>query len=158
MTALEAVVRVHVMLELSGYLGLFIAAFAAATLLPTQSEAVLAGLLLNGAHSVWILLAVATVGNTLGAVVNWWLGRSLDRFRQRPWFPFEERHFKRARQTYQRWGHWSLLFSWLPFVGDPLTVLAGVLREPLWRFFLIVLVAKGGRYLLVAAATLGWSH
>ena len=62
----------------------------------------------------------------------------------------------RTQAAYHRWGYWSLLLSWAPFVGDPLTIVAGVMREPLWRFTLIVAVAKGGRYLLLSAATLGW--
>ena len=139
-----------------GYLGLFVAAFGAATLLPLQSEAVLVGLLLNGQHGLWLLLAVATAGNVLGSLVNWWLGRRIERFKDRRWFPVSPARLEQAGQHYRRYGHWSLLLSWLPIVGDPLTLVAGVMREPLARFLLIVTLAKGARYAVLAWATLGW--
>lgn len=139
-----------------GYLGLFVTAFGAATLLPLQSEAVLVGLLLNGQHGLWLLLAVATAGNVLGSLVNWWLGRGIERFKDRRWFPVSPARLEQAGQHYRRYGHWSLLLSWLPIVGDPLTLVAGVMREPLARFLLIVTLAKGARYAVLAWATLGW--
>ena len=139
-----------------GYFGLFIAAFGAATLLPLQSEAVLVGLLLNGQYGMWLLLAVATVGNVLGSLVNWWLGRRIERFKDRRWFPVSPARLEQAGQHYRRYGHWSLLLSWLPIVGDPLTLVAGVMREPLARFLLFVTLAKGARYAVLAWATLGW--
>ncbi len=145
------------MLELSGYLGLFLAAFGAATLLPLQSEAVLVGLLLSGAYPLWALLLVATLGNVLGALVNWLVGRSLARWRDRPWFPVKAHRLAQAERFYQRGGHWSLLLSWAPVIGDPLTLIAGLLREPLWRFLGLVTLAKGGRYLVLSALTLGWA-
>jgi len=139
-----------------GYLGLFLAAFGAATLLPLQSEAVLVGLLVSDHYWLWGLLAVATLGNVLGSLVNWWLGRGLERFRDRRWFPVAPKHMARARAHYERYGHWSLLLSWLPVIGDPLTLLAGVMREPIGRFLLIVTFAKGARYGVLAMLTLGW--
>lgn len=141
---------------LAGYLGLFLAAFGAATLLPLQSEAVLVGLLLSGKHLVWLLLSIAIAGNVLGSLVNWWLGRGVERFRDKRWFPVSPRSLEKAQHHYQRYGHWSLLLSWVPIIGDPLTLVAGVLGEPFWRFLLIVSLAKGARYLLLAWATLGW--
>ncbi|MBF6039031.1 DedA family protein [Pseudomonas sp. P154a] len=138
------------------YLGLFLAAFGAATLLPLQSEAVLVGLLLSDRYWLWSLLAIATLGNVLGSLVNWWLGRSIERFRDRRWFPVSPRHLEQARQHYQRYGHWSLLLSWVPIIGDPLTLVAGVMREPLGRFLLMVTLAKAARYGVLALATLGW--
>ena len=143
------------MLEL-GYLGLFLAAFGAASLLLLQSEAVLVGLLLAESHPVAALLVVATAGNLLGSLLNWWLGRSLDRFRHRRWFPVGAAQLDRAQHWYRRYGRWSLLLSWLPVVGDPLTLVAGMLRESLWVFLLLVGLAKGLRYLALAALTLGW--
>ena len=139
---------------LAGYLGLFFAAFGAATLLPMQSEAVLVGLLISGHYSLWVLLTIATAGNVLGSGVNWWLGRSVERFKDRRWFPVSPRHLEKARTHYQRWGHWSLLLSWVPIIGDPLTLVAGAMREPFWRFLLIVTVAKGARYAVLALVTL----
>ncbi|SFI14298.1 MULTISPECIES: YqaA family protein [unclassified Pseudomonas] len=141
---------------IAGYLGLFFAAFGAATLLPLQSEAVLVGLLLSGHYSLWLLLGIATLGNVLGSVVNWWLGRWVEHFKGRRWFPVSDQQLDKARQHYQRWGHWTLLLSWVPIIGDPLTLVAGVMREPLWRFLLLVTLAKGLRYGALAAVTLQW--
>ncbi|AXO61436.1 DedA family protein [Pseudomonas sp. phDV1] len=143
------------MWDLSAYLGLFLAAFGAATLLPMQSEAVLVGLLLAAEQPPALLLLVATTGNVLGSAANWLLGRYIEHLRHRRWFPVPEDKLQRARQAYQRYGRWSLLLSWVPIIGDPLTVIAGVLREPFWSILLIVLVAKAGRYLVLAVLTLG---
>jgi membrane protein YqaA with SNARE-associated domain len=139
---------------LTAYLSLFASAFIAATLLPLQSEAVLVGLLLTGDYSPVALVLVASVGNVLGSLLNWILGRGVERFRQRRWFPASPQQMARAQQWYQRYGCWTLLLSWLPVVGDPLTLVAGVMREPLWRFVLLVSIAKAGRYLVLAAVVL----
>ena len=144
------------MWELSGYLGLFLAAFGAATLLPMQSEAVLVGLLLTDRYAAWTLLAVATTGNVLGSALNWLLGRSIEHYRHKRWFPVSEDKLEQAQQAYHRFARWSLLRSWVPIIGDPLTVVAGVMREPFWNFLLIVTLAKATRYLVLAALTMGW--
>lgn len=143
--------------DLAVYAGLFATALIAATILPAQSEAVLAGLLLADAYPAWILIAVASVGNVLGSVVNWVLGRFIEHFRERSWFPAKASTLARAQDWYQRYGKWSLLLSWAPFIGDPLTVIAGVLREPFPVFLALVTVAKVGRYLILAALTLSWA-
>ncbi|MCS6892095.1 MAG: YqaA family protein [Rhodovarius sp.] len=142
-------------MDFAAYLGLFLSAFGAATLLPLQSEPVLIGLLAGGVGLPWLLVATASLGNTLGAVVNWWLGRQIDRFRDRRWFPVPPDRLEAARRWYARWGRWSLLLSWAPFVGDPLTVIAGAMRERLAIFLLLVGLAKTGRYLVLAWVTLG---
>ncbi|WP_163031193.1 YqaA family protein, partial [Pseudomonas viridiflava] len=131
------------MFELSSYFGLFLAALGAATLLPMQSETVLAGMLLSQAYPAVVLLSVATAGNVLGSILNWLLGRSIIRLRHKRWFPASEAQLEKAQRFYLKYGYWSLLLSWVPLIGDPLTLIAGVLREPLWRFVLIVTVAKG---------------
>lgn len=136
--------------------GLFAAAFVAATILPAQSEALLAYLVLEGDHALVLLLGAATVGNVLGSVVNWVLGVWAARLRDRPWFPVSPAAMTRAEATYHRWGRWSLLLSWVPVIGDPLTVVAGFLREPLTSFVIIVTLAKGARYGVVAAVALAW--
>ncbi|PZR13119.1 MAG: hypothetical protein DI532_12375 [Azospirillum brasilense] len=141
--------------DLATYGGLFAAAFVAATLLPAQSEAVLVGLLLAGDHSPTLLVLVASLGNIGGSAVNWLLGRSIDRFRGRRWFPVSERALARAQGWFSRYGSWSLLLAWLPVVGDPLTVAAGVLRVPFCRFLVLVAVGKVGRYAVLALLTLG---
>ncbi|THF67591.1 DedA family protein [Pseudothauera nasutitermitis] len=137
------------------YGGLWLSAFGAATLLPLQSESVLAGLLALGEQPAWALLAVATFGNVLGSVVNWLLGRYLEHWRGRRWFPVSEAQLAAAQARYRRFGRWSLLLSWVPVIGDPLTVVAGLMREPLPSFVAIVTLAKLGRYLAVAAAVFG---
>jgi membrane protein YqaA with SNARE-associated domain len=135
--------------------GLFAIAFVAATILPAQSEAVLVGFLVADTHSPILLVAVAGIGNVLGALVNWALGRGVERFRERRWFPVGPAALDRATGWYRRWGRWSLLLSWAPIGGDALTVAAGVLREPLWSFLVLVTIAKTARYVVLAAATLG---
>ncbi|OYU47441.1 MAG: hypothetical protein CFE31_16860 [Rhizobiales bacterium PAR1] len=143
-------------MDFAAYSGLFLAAFVAATILPAQSEAVLAGLMVAGAQPVWMLIAVASLGNILGSLTNWVLGRGIERFRHHKWFPASEREIDKARTFYLRWGYWSLLLSWVPIIGDPLTVIAGVMREPLWRFLLLVSLVKIGRYLVLAALVMQW--
>ncbi|SON55378.1 Inner membrane protein YqaA [Hartmannibacter diazotrophicus] len=145
------------MTDLAVYSGLFLSALIAATILPMQSEAALAGLLLAGSHPVWVLVLAASVGNVLGSVVNWLLGRGIERFRDRRWFPVGPAALDRAQRWYHRYGKWSLLLSWAPIIGDPLTVAAGVLREPFPIFLALVTVAKVGRYLALTAAVLGFS-
>ncbi|MBU8540540.1 YqaA family protein [Falsiroseomonas tokyonensis] len=142
------------MLELPG---LFVVALGAASLLPLQSEPLLVGLLLLGEQPAWLLVAVASAGNTLGSVINWALGRQLVRWQDRRWFPVKPEALDKASGWYRRWGHWSLLLSWAPIIGDPLTLAAGVLREPFWRFLPLVAIAKTGRYTLLALATLGFT-
>jgi len=141
---------------LAAFGSLFMAAFLAATVLPLQSESVLAGLLLTQEHPVAALVAVASIGNTLGSAVNWLLGRSIERFRNKRWFPVSEAALTRAQAWYHRYGKWSLLLSWAPLVGDPLTVAAGVLREPFARFLVLVAIAKTGRYIVLALVVTGF--
>jgi membrane protein YqaA with SNARE-associated domain len=141
------------MLDFTAYGGLFVAAFGAATILPMQSEPVLVGLVLSGKFSWILLLTVASVGNTLGSVVNWFLGRGIERFRDRRWFPVSEKSLERSSGWYRKYGKWSLLLSWMPLFGDALTIVAGVLREPLLTFTILVFIAKIGRYVVLIFAT-----
>ncbi len=137
-------------------IALFLNAFVAATLLPMQSEAALIGLLLTDTYSVWLLVAAASLGNVAGSLVNWMIGRGIERFRDRRWFPASEAGLQRAQRWYRQCGRWSLLLSWMPIIGDPLTLVAGVMREPLAIFVLLVSIAKFARYLVVAAATVSF--
>jgi membrane protein YqaA with SNARE-associated domain len=131
---------------------LFAAAFGAATVLPFQSEVVFVGLQLAGDVGLVWLVVVASIGNVLGAVVNYLLGRWLEHFRGRRWFPATDRQLARAQDWYNRWGVWTLLLSWAPF-GDAFTVIAGTMRTPLWLFLALVSLAKTGRYAALAWAT-----
>ena len=143
------------MTDLAAYAMLFAVSFVAATILPAQSELALVGLMLLGKYPVWSLIAVASVGNILGSCVNWWLGGFAERFRDRKWFPVSSQALDKAQRWYHRYGRWSLLLSWLPIVGDPLTVAAGFLREPFWSFLILVSIAKIARYVLLALGALG---
>ncbi len=138
------------------YLALFGSAFIAATLLPAQSEAVLYVLVTEG-EPKWLLWVVATLGNTLGAWVNWGLGRYLLHFETRSWFPFRADRMARAQSWFARYGQWSLLMSWLPLVGDGLTFVAGVMKTRWWLFLLLCAIGKGARYAVVIGIA-HWVH
>lgn len=141
------------MQETALYLSLFAMAFGAATILPLQSEAMLVGLLLAD-YPPLPVVAVASAGNVLGSIVNWIIGRQIERFGGRRWFPVSRARLDRARGWYRRYGRWSLLLSWVPVIGDPLTVVAGVMKEPLPIFVLLVTIAKMGRYLALMVLVL----
>lgn len=130
------------------YLTLFLTAFAAATLLPAYSE-VLLGTLVTQGYSLWWLWVWATAGNTLGSVVNGVIGRQVDRFKNKRWFPVSERQLERARARFNRYGQWSLLLGWLPLGGDALTLVGGIMRVPWLNFVVLVAIGKGVRYAFV---------
>ncbi len=133
----------------AGYTSLFLSAFLAATIFPASSEVVLTGLAATGEFDQGWLLAVASAGNTLGSVVNWALGRFCLRWKGRPWFPARPETLSRATAWFNRYGVWSLLLSWMPIVGDPITLVAGVLKVVFWRFLVLVAIAKTIRYVVV---------
>ncbi|QFS97525.1 Inner membrane protein YqaA [Labrenzia sp. THAF191b] len=135
-------------------LGLFGVSFLAATLLPAQSELGLSGLIALGTEPVVLLVAAASLGNTLGSMVNWVLGRAATAWSTASWFPVKPDKLAKATGWYHRYGRWSLLLSWAPIIGDPLTLAAGVLKEPFWSFTLLVAIAKTARYVAVALITL----
>lgn len=132
--------------EISVLAGLGGTAFLAATLLPMSSELLLLALAALESAPVWALFAAASIGNTAGSCVNWALGRYLETWRGRRWFPLNERQLARAQTSFNRWGWPSLLLSWVPVVGDPLTVAAGLMRTPFWLFLAVVAAAKSARY------------
>lgn len=134
------------------YLLLFGSAFLAATILPFYSEVVLFALLRDGGDPV-LLVSVATLGNTLGAVVNWLLGWYLLHFQDRRWFYFKPAQIASAQRWFQRYGFWSLLFAWMPVGGDALTLIAGVMKVRLWLFLLLVGTGKALRYISVVYLT-----
>jgi membrane protein YqaA with SNARE-associated domain len=142
-------------LSASVFAGLFAAAFLAATILPFSSEVALAAAL-RGSGLPWLaLIATASAGNVLGSVVNWFLGRALSSERSIRLVRIRRETLARAEGWYHKYGRWSLLMSWAPIVGDPLTVVAGFMREPLRFFIPVVIAAKTGRYLVVAAILAG---
>lgn len=139
--------------DLAAYAGMFWSAFLAATILPGASEVLLVALLLGGTGEPWIVVAAATVGNTLGSVANWACGRFLGHYRDSRWFPVPAAQVDRFSAFFRRYGMASLLFAWAPIIGDALTVIAGTLRVPLLPFTLVVGLGKLGRYLVVAGST-----
>lgn len=141
---------------IAGYAGLFAAAFVAATILPAQSELLLGAMLVSGRFDTAALLAVATAGNVLGSVVNWLLGRYFAHYREKRWFPASPATMARAEAWFVRFSPAVLLLSWVPVIGDPLTVVAGVLRMRFATFLLVVTLAKGGRYLFLTIAVMNW--
>jgi membrane protein YqaA with SNARE-associated domain len=144
--------------EFASHAALSASTFLSATLLPGTSEVALVGFLAAGKGEPAALIAVATAGNVLGSAMNWVIGRFFPRFRDRRWFPVNARSYDRAVGWYGRYGVWSLLFAWLPVVGDPLSLVAGALRSDFRLFLLLVTVGKAARYLLIGAGFLWWSQ
>lgn len=130
-------------------LSLFLISFLAATILPAQSELAIAGLKIAGHSNATLLIATATAGNVLGALVNWVLGRYLIHFKDRKWFPVKENMLNKATGFYRKWGVWTLLLAWMPVIGDPLTLVAGLLRANIWLFLILVTLGKAARYAVI---------
>lgn len=135
---------------------LFGSAFLSATLLPGSSEAVLLGLLASGTGQPALLVTAASLGNIAGATVNWGMGRYILIFKDRSWFPIKDATNARAQAWFARYGIWSLLLSWVPIVGDPLTLVAGIMRVPIGPFLIFVAVGKVLRYALIVLAWQYW--
>ncbi len=140
---------------IESYLGLFLTAFLAATIVPFSSEALLVAMQVSEAFPVAGLLFAASLGNTLGAVANWGLGRFCLHWRERKWFPVKPRELDRASAWFNRYGIWSLLLAWVPIIGDPITLAAGVLRTRFLPFLVLVAISKTGRY-AVLLGTVDW--
>ncbi len=134
---------------MEAYISLFLSAFLSATLLPGSSEAVLSGLVLLEKYDPTLLLIFATTGNVLGSLFNWFCGLFLMSFQDRRWFPVSSSQIDRASAWYRKYGLWSLLLAWTPILGDPLTVVAGLMRAPLLPFLFLVTVGKLIRYWLI---------
>ena len=128
--------------EIEATLGIFLASFFSATILPGHSELALTALISQKKHSIFLLITFASLGNILGSLVNWYLGFKFEKFKNKKWFPLTNLQMNNASSLFIKYGKWSLLLSWLPFVGDPLTLVAGILRMPLISFIFIVSIAK----------------
>ncbi|GAA3707864.1 YqaA family protein [Oceanisphaera sediminis] len=131
------------------YLIVFVSSLLAATIAPFYSEVVLAAVLTRQPDAAVLLWALASVGNTLGSVVNWWLGINLLHYRHKRWFPVKDKQLERAQRWFQRFGVWSLLLAWAPVGGDALTFIAGIMKVRLLPFTLLVFIGKSVRYLIV---------
>lgn len=140
------------------YLILFVASFLAATILPFYSEVFLYAML-NQGHSAILLVSIAALGNTLGSVVNWYLGLYLLHFKNRRWFYFKDKQIDKMQYWFNRYGQWSLLFAWLPVGGDALTLIAGIMKVKIVNFLILVGIGKTLRYvgvIYLAQLTQGW--
>jgi membrane protein YqaA with SNARE-associated domain len=131
------------------YLSLFAISFLAATILPFSSELILAGLIATSNYDSLLLLIVASFGNVLGSVVNWILGFYSRNLAIKKWFPFKETQIERSSKWFNKFGRWSLLFAWVPIIGDPLTLAAGLLRVKFIEFIILVTIGKVSRYFLI---------
>lgn len=131
------------------YLSLFAISFLAATILPFSSELTLAGLIATSDYDNLLLLIAASFGNVLGSVVNWALGSYSRNLTTKKWFPFKETQIERSSKWFRKFGKWSLLFAWVPVLGDPLTLVAGILRVKFIDFIILVAIGKVSRYIFV---------
>ena len=131
------------------YLSLFVISFLAATILPFSSELTLAGLIVTSNYDNLLLLIVASFGNVLGSVVNWTLGFYSRNLSSKKWFPFKETQIEKSSKWFRKFGKWSLLFAWVPVLGDPLTLIAGLLRVKFLDFIILVAIGKVSRYFVV---------
>lgn len=129
--------------NLTVFTSLFITAFVAATVFLMQSEALLTALLLKTQYS-WLLVMAISIGNIWVLVWNWWLDVRWSVLRIENGFPRKQALLERAQAHYNKWGRWSLLLSWVPFVGDPITVMAGVMKVRLLTFVLLVVGLQNG--------------
>jgi membrane protein YqaA with SNARE-associated domain len=131
------------------YLSLFSISFLAATILPLSSELMLAGLIAKSNYDSLLLLIVASFGNVLGSVFNWTLGFYSRNLSTKKWFPFKDEQIEKSSKWFNKFGRWLLLFAWVPIIGDPLTLAAGLLRVKFIEFVILVTIGKVSRYFLV---------
>jgi membrane protein YqaA with SNARE-associated domain len=131
------------------YLSLFVSALLAATLLPLSSEVLLATLILSGEYHLMLLWIWATLGNVIGSIINWGVGRYFIRLIAQSRFLFSQREIDQAQHWFLKYGIWTLLLAWLPVIGDPLTLVAGIFRVPILLFTALVFLGKGIRYFIV---------
>ena len=136
-----------------GLWGLAIAAFLAATILPLSSELVLATLLISGENPT-ILLIVATTANVAGSTVNYAIGRWGSNMVLHRWLGLTPAQTDKAEGQFNKYGKWSLLFAWLPVIGDPITLVAGMFKVRFFLFLLLVTIGKFGRYWLITQTVL----
>lgn len=136
-----------------GYAALFALSFLASTILPLGSEWLLVTMILNGKDPV-SSVAIASVGNYLGACTTYWIGLYGSAFLITRVLRIGEYERMRAEQLYAKYGSWSLFFSWVPIVGDPLCLIGGLLEVGFVRFSLLVFSGKLARYAVVAGLTL----
>ena len=131
------------------YLSLFTISFLAATILPFSSELTLAGLIATSNYNNLLLLIAASFGNVLGSVINWALGFYSRNLITKKWFPFKDKQIKDSSKWFSKFGKWTLLFAWVPIIGDPLTLVSGLLKIKFIEFLILVTIGKFSRYFLI---------
>lgn len=137
------------MIILFSYFQLSLISFLAATILPFSSEIVLTTMYLSNSFETYFLLIFASIGNIMGSITNWYLGKKITLFQNRKWFPVSAEQLESSREYFQKYGLWSLLLAWVPIIGDPLTLLAGVLKVRFGIFFVLVSISKISRYVFI---------
>ena len=135
--------------SLEAYASLFISSLLSSTILPGYSEITLTTLILLEKYSQILLIFYASLGNILGSIINWYLGSYITKFVNKNWFPFKKKQLDKASSWYLKYGKWSLILCWVPIIGDPLTIVAGIFRVPLIIFITIVSISKVLRYIFV---------
>jgi membrane protein YqaA with SNARE-associated domain len=126
--------------------------------LPGSSELVLGGFLSAGQGEPWMLVLAATAGNLVGAVINYVIGHFVSDLAGRRWFPVTEAQMQRASDRFNRYGVWILLMTWLPLIGDIITVVAGLLRTNFKIFIVLVTIGKLFRYIAIAVGFDWFQH
>tara|TARA_B110000881_G_C18324112_1_gene388241 strand:- start:63 stop:479 length:417 start_codon:yes stop_codon:yes gene_type:complete len=134
---------------MTAYFFLFFISFLAATIFPFSSELTLINLLNTGSYSSFMLISTASAGNILGSIFNWLLGNYLLKYLNKKWFPFKQKQIDQASNWFKKFGIWSLLFAWVPIIGDPLTFVSGILRINFFIFLILVSIGKILRYLIL---------
>jgi len=135
---------------LIGYLSLFTISFLAATILPLSSELMLASMLSIESYNRTLLIIFSSLGNILGSVFNWVLGFYFIKLQNKKWFPFKKKQISKSSLWFEKYGKWSLLFAWVPVIGDPLTFVAGTMKTKVLSFIILVSFGKIARYLFIS--------
>ena len=137
------------MVQLHELIILFCVAVLSASFLPSQAELVLFAFLAAGKENALLLILAATAGNTLGSLGNYYIGRSMLHWQHKKWFPFKAKYMRKPQALFNKHGRVTLLLAGVPFIGNPITVTAGMLNIPLGVFIPLVTAGKGLRYVLV---------
>ena len=132
------------------YASLFISSFLSSTILPGHSEIILTAFIFLKKYPIIDLIFFASIGNILGSILNWCIGYFLTNLKDRKWFPINKSQLTRASSWFLKYGKWTLFLSWVPIIGDPLTIVAGIFRVPIHIFILIVSLAKTMRYVFIS--------
>ena len=126
--------------------GLFLSSFLSATILPGQSEIALMSLIMIDKYSLNLLIFFSCIGNILGSILNWFMGFKLEKFKNKKWFPATGLQLKKASHYYNKYGKWTLLLCWVPFIGDPMIAVLGFFRVKFIPLAIMMLIGKLARY------------